>query len=122
VQATANHPFLTYNGWQALEELSVGSRVAIPRSVPEPLNHKEMPRQEIIMLAHLLGDGSFVKGQPIRYASIDEENLRAVAAAAEHFGITPIPSVAIAVPADSRSTQPDRAMARLSRAVWSQES
>ena len=77
VRATANHPFLTYDGWQALEELSAGSRVAIPRSVPEPLNQKEMPRQEIIMLAHLLGDGSFVKGQPIRYASVDEENLRA---------------------------------------------
>jgi replicative DNA helicase len=90
VQATANHPFLTYDGWQALEELSVGSRVATPRRVPEPLNQKEMPQQEIIMLAHLLGDGSFVKRQPIRYASVDEENLRAVATAAEHFGISPV--------------------------------
>jgi replicative DNA helicase len=90
VKATANHPFLTYDGWQPLQELSVGSRVAIPRTVPEPLNHQEMPKQEIIMLAHLLGDGSFVKGQPIRYASIDEENLRAVTVAAEHFGITPV--------------------------------
>jgi replicative DNA helicase len=49
-----------------------------------------MPEAEIIMLAHLLGDGSFVKGQPIRYASVDEENLAAVAAAAQHFGITPV--------------------------------
>ena len=49
-----------------------------------------MPEHEIIMLAHLLGDGSFVKRQPIRYASIDEENLPAVATAAEHFGITPV--------------------------------
>jgi replicative DNA helicase len=90
VEATANHPFLTYDGWQPLGELVVGSRVAIPRTVPEPLNHREMPKQEVIMLAHLLGDGSFVKGQPIRYASIDEENLRAVTVAAEHFGITPV--------------------------------
>jgi replicative DNA helicase len=90
VQATANHPFLTYDGWQPLGELSVGSRVAIPRTVPEPLNQKEMQRHEIIMLAHLLGDGSFVKRQPIRYASIDEENLQAVAAAAEHFGISAV--------------------------------
>jgi replicative DNA helicase len=42
------------------------------------------------MLAHLIGDGSFVKRQPIRYASIDEANLAAVADAAAHFGITPI--------------------------------
>jgi replicative DNA helicase len=39
------------------------------------------------MLAHLLGDGSFVRRQPIRYASIDEANLAAVTQAARHFGI-----------------------------------
>src|SRR5215831_2126752 len=90
LQATANHPFLTYGGWQPLGELTVGSRVAIPRTTPGPLHEQPMPEQEIIMLAHLLGDGSFVKRQPIRYASVDEENLAAVATAAEHFGITPI--------------------------------
>jgi replicative DNA helicase len=38
-----------------------------------------------------LGDGSFVKRQPIRYASIDEANLTAVAeAASRRFGITSI--------------------------------
>ena len=46
------------------------------------------PRPRSIMLAHLLGDGSFVKNQPIRYASTDEANLTAVTAAARHFGIT----------------------------------
>jgi replicative DNA helicase len=34
-----------------------------------------MPEHEIIMLAHLLGDGSFVSHQPIRYAGVDKENL-----------------------------------------------
>jgi replicative DNA helicase len=47
-----------------------------------------MPEPKIIMLAHLLGDGSFVRNQPIRYASTDEANLIAVSAAAKHFGIT----------------------------------
>jgi replicative DNA helicase len=42
------------------------------------------------MLAHLLGDGSFVKNQPVRYASKDEANLAAVTVAAQHFGITAI--------------------------------
>jgi replicative DNA helicase len=49
-----------------------------------------MPEDEVIMLAHLLGDGSFVRNQPIRYASIDEENLAAVTAAARHFGVTAV--------------------------------
>ena len=42
------------------------------------------------MLAHLIGDGSFVRRQPIRYASIDEANLVAVTSAAQHFGVTAV--------------------------------
>jgi replicative DNA helicase len=90
VQATANHPFLTYGGWKHLEDLAPGSRVAIARTTPGPLAERPMPEHEIIMLAHLLGDGSFVKHQPIRYASVDEENLGAVAEAATYFGITAV--------------------------------
>ena len=89
VQATANHPFLTYDGWRPLGEMTVGCRVAVPRHTPGPLAARPMPEPEIIMLAHLLGDGSFVRCQPIRYASTDEANLAAVATAARHFGITP---------------------------------
>ncbi|HYZ54258.1 MAG TPA: replicative DNA helicase [Streptosporangiaceae bacterium] len=90
VQATANHPFLTYDGWRPLGEIGVGVRVAVPRHTPGPLAERPMAEPEIIMLAHLLGDGSFVRNQPIRYASIDEANLAAVAAAARHFGITAV--------------------------------
>ena len=90
VHATANHPFLTLDGWVPLGELAPRSRVAIPRQVPAPLHAREVPEPEIIMLAHLLGDGSFVKNQPIRYASTDEANLAAVTQAALHFGITAV--------------------------------
>ncbi len=38
----------------------------------------------------MIGDGSCVKRQPIRYASIDEESLAAVSIAARHFGVTAI--------------------------------
>jgi replicative DNA helicase len=87
VQATANHPFLTYGGWRQLSDLRAGSRVAVPRYVPAPLNAREMPEPEIVMLAHLIGDGSFVRNQQIRYASVDEVNLAAVTEAARYFGI-----------------------------------
>jgi replicative DNA helicase len=90
VQATANHPFLTYDGWRPLAGIPVGSRVAVPRHTPTPLALQEQPDSEVIMLAHLLGDGSFVRNQPIRYASTDEANIAAVTAAALHFGITAI--------------------------------
>lgn len=90
VQATANHPFMTLSGWMPLGELAVGERLATPRSVPEPVHTERMDESEIVMLAHLIGDGSCVKRQPIRYASVDEENLVAVARAAKHFGISAV--------------------------------
>jgi replicative DNA helicase len=90
VEATANHPFLTYAGWTALGELEVGSRVGVPRHGPGPEQSAGWDDRKVVMLAHLLGEGSFVKRQPLRYASIDEKNLAIVTEAAAAFGITPI--------------------------------
>ncbi|WP_341483440.1 replicative DNA helicase [Micromonospora cathayae] len=90
IDATANHPFLTFGGWLALGELTAGARIAAPRHIPPPLATRPWPESEIVMLAHLLGDGSFVRRQPIRYASVDELNLQAVTEAAKHFGISAI--------------------------------
>ncbi|MEV0659934.1 replicative DNA helicase [Actinomadura luteofluorescens] len=87
VEATANHPFLTYGGWKPLGELSPGSRVAASRHVPPPMEPVAWPEARVILLAHLIGDGSFVERQPIRYAGKDEACLEAVVRAAEHFGI-----------------------------------
>ena len=87
VEATGNHPFLTFDGWKRLDELAVGARIGVPRHVPPPLAIGSWAEAEVILLAHLLGDGSFVARQPIRYASRDEENLSAVTQAAKHFGI-----------------------------------
>ncbi len=91
IEATANHPFLTYDGWKPLGELTAGSRVGALRHVPPPLNITPWDPDEVVLLAHLIGDGSFVRRQPMRYASIDEANLSAVTdAAARRFGITGI--------------------------------
>ena len=87
VEATGNHPFMTLDGWTPLEELAVGDRLAVPRSVPSPVDTKRMADSEVILLAHMIGDGSCVKNQPIRYASVDEANLAAVAVSAAHFGV-----------------------------------
>ena len=88
IKATANHPFLTYAGWKPLGELSAGARIGSLRHVPPPLDVQPWDDDEVVVLAHLLGDGSFVRRQPIRYASIDEANLTAVTnAAARRFGV-----------------------------------
>ncbi|KWX56695.1 replicative DNA helicase [Mycobacterium sp. NAZ190054] len=90
VEATANHPFMTFDGWKPLGELEVGARVAVPRRVPEPVQTQRMHDSEVVMLAHMIGDGSCVKRQPIRYASVDEANLAAVEISAAYFDVTPI--------------------------------
>ncbi|MCB0948908.1 MAG: replicative DNA helicase, partial [Mycobacterium sp.] len=90
VEATANHPFMTFDGWTPLGELTVGARVAAPRRVPEPVQTQRMHDSEVVMLAHMIGDGSCAKRQPIRYASVDEANLTAVEISAARFGVTPI--------------------------------
>lgn len=60
VEATANHPFLTGDGWLSLGELTEGSPVAVPRSVPEPLQVRTWPESEVALLAHAIGDGEKV--------------------------------------------------------------
>ncbi|WP_018157578.1 replicative DNA helicase [Demetria terragena] len=83
VRATENHRFLTYDGWEHLGDLRTGSRIAVPRHIPAPERHDQWEDDErIVLLAHMIGDGSFVRKQPIRYASIDEKNLTAVTKAA----------------------------------------
>ncbi|MGY1694156.1 replicative DNA helicase [Geodermatophilus sp. SYSU D00814] len=90
VRATANHPFLTYDGFRPLGELVPGDRIAVPRHVPAPDRMTVWEDERVVLLAHLIGDGSFVRRQPLRYASIDEENLRAVTAAVLHFGVVAV--------------------------------
>ena len=68
------HPFLTLDGWVPLGELAVGARLQPRAGFPNRLDPAD-GRQKIILLAHMIGDGSCVKRQPIRYASIDEQNL-----------------------------------------------
>ena len=90
VRATENHPFLTYAGWEPLAALRTGDRVAVPRHVPSPLHLTDWEDGRVVLLAHLIGDGSFVRRQPIRYASIDEHNLEAVTKAALVFGVAAV--------------------------------
>ena len=90
VEATGNHPFMTIDGWTPLEHLKVGDRVAVPRRIPEPVDTQRIADSEVILLAHMIGDGSCVKNQPIRYASVDEANLATVTTAAAHFGVTAV--------------------------------
>ena len=75
VEATANHPLLTYGGWRPVGELDTGSRIAIPRHVPAPSVETTWSDDHVIVLAHMIGDGSVLPRQPIRYATKDPANI-----------------------------------------------
>ncbi|MFN2608085.1 MAG: replicative DNA helicase, partial [Acidimicrobiales bacterium] len=87
VTATANHPFLTVEGWTRLDALAVGSCVAVPRRLPAPQNPGTgWSDDELALLGHLIGGGSV--GPSFTYSTADEANLRLVEDLARRlFGI-----------------------------------
>jgi replicative DNA helicase len=86
ITATAEHRLLAGSGWKTVRELSVGERLALARRMPEPAQAARWPDHHLILLGHLVGDGSYVLHQPLRYTTASEENSSAVRAAAERFG------------------------------------
>ncbi len=90
IEATGNHKFRTIDGWTPLADLTPGSRLAVPRRLDTAMNVRAMDSDELILLAHLIGDGCVLPRQPVHYTSIDPANLDAVEqAASRRFGITP---------------------------------
>lgn len=64
VVASANHPLLTMRGWRSVEDLSVGSRVAVPRTVSLRGIPARLPDHELVMLAALIADGNLTQRTP----------------------------------------------------------
>lgn len=64
IESTITHPYLTINGWQRLENLRAGSKIAVPR-VMNVFGDEEIRECEIKILAYLLGDGSITHGSPL---------------------------------------------------------
>lgn len=89
IRASANHPFRTITGWQRLDQLVVGQRLATPRAYQLCSNdNPDYSTDLLIFLAHMIGDGCYVDHQPVHYTSADEENIATVAAAVKGlFGI-----------------------------------
>lgn len=87
IKATDNHRLYGFDGWQEVKDLVPGSRLAIARHLPEPELAEEWPDLRVALLGQLIGDGSYLKGQPMRYCTASEENSNLVKMAAEQeFG------------------------------------
>ena len=86
IRATGNHKFLTIHGWQRLDLLQRGDRIALPRTLPTPLV-QSMSNAEIALLGHLIGDGCTLPRHVIQYTTREEDLAARVASLAiEVFG------------------------------------
>ncbi|MDE3132724.1 MAG: replicative DNA helicase, partial [Acidobacteriota bacterium] len=88
-RATREHRVLSGQGWRKLGQLSVGDRFALARQMPEPAAPERWPHDRVVLLGQLIGDGSYLSGQPMRYTTSSEANSHAVErTATREFGAT----------------------------------
>jgi replicative DNA helicase len=86
-EATSNHPVLTSSGWQELGAVEPGTRVAVPRRLPRPLQPKALPDHEIVLLAALIADGSIGGATPAFCYGAESKVVDLVEVAAESSGV-----------------------------------
>ena len=87
IRATAHHRLLSGRGWNRVDTLGVGDRLAIARRLPEPLFPQKWPDRRVALLGQLIGDGSYLSNQPLRYTTGSEENSQLIRdAVAAEFG------------------------------------
>jgi replicative DNA helicase len=82
LRATQQHRVLTGMGWERLADIAIGDRVALARHVPQPTAPERWPEARVVLLGQLIGDGSYLSNQPMRYTTASEENSAAVTEAA----------------------------------------
>ncbi|MEA5576081.1 replicative DNA helicase [Anabaena sp. UHCC 0451] len=68
IRATANHQFLTINGWKRLDELNLQQHLCLPRYISSP-GKQTMTSAEVALLGHLIGDGCTLPRHAIQYTT-----------------------------------------------------
>ena len=68
IRATANHQFLTINGWKRLDQLKVGEHIATPRTLPD-VGTQSLSDARLALLGHLIGDGCVLPSHSIQYTT-----------------------------------------------------
>ncbi|HEX7003164.1 MAG TPA: replicative DNA helicase [Trueperaceae bacterium] len=88
IRATSKHRLVTQDGWKRIANISEGDRVALARHLPEPEAPVRWPDSEVALLGQLIGGGTYLSGQPLRYTTASEENSQTVLEGAQALGST----------------------------------
>lgn len=83
MKATAGHRLLAFECWKEVQDLHPGDRLAVARRLPEPESPLVWLEEHLVLLGHLVGNGSYIKHQPLRYTTASEENSKIVQESAE---------------------------------------
>lgn len=70
IEATADHKFMTNNGWKPLKDLSAKDYVAISYNLPN-LGNNEIPYHKVRLLGYLIADGALAHTTSIGYTKED---------------------------------------------------
>lgn len=87
IEATANHPFYTFDGWRLLENLQTGQLIATPRHIPVQ-GKAQWPDHQVIVLGHLLAEGNLCHPASVYFYTQDADQLTDYCRAAEQFANT----------------------------------
>lgn len=85
ITTTAKHRLYGLEGWQETQDLCVGQHLAIARQISQPQSVIEWPDMHVCLLGQMIGDGSYLQGQPMRYTTASDKNSEIVRLAAESF-------------------------------------
>ncbi len=93
IRTTANHKFLTIDGWQRLDKLVPGTHLALPRRLPGPIQ-ATLSNEELTLLGHLLRDDCMLSGHALQCTTPELELAETVASlAGVVFGKTVVPHI-----------------------------
>ena len=89
LRATAKHRVFGAAGWVVMGAIKLGDRIALARQIPEAASMLNWQDDHVVLLGHLVGDGSYLSHQPLRYTTASEANSALVHdAATRAFGAT----------------------------------
>ncbi len=82
VRATANHKFLTIEGWKRLDKLEQGERIALPRTL-DVEGSTTLSHDQLALIGHMIGDGCTLPRHAIQYTTREKDLAETVAALAK---------------------------------------
>lgn len=84
IEATTNHPFLTFDGWKDLGTLQAGDLIAAPRRI-QIEGQADWPEHEVIALGHLIAEGNLCHPHSVYFYGQDPAQVEDFIRAAERF-------------------------------------